>query len=139
MTDWNSMTTGLGIVALIILYFTLRKPMAFEKVAERNRTAFTVTGDPKEVLDAAIAFARQSRYRLASVDEAERTIVLEEGISLFNFGALFKVAIKAEAAGQSTVHVATVGRGFQWGPAFQRSKRAFLAALQAALVAHQAK
>jgi hypothetical protein len=135
MVDWVSMTIGLAIGALFVLYFTFRKPMAFEAVSERNRTAFNASGDPKEILDAVVGFARHSKYKLGAVDEANQTVVLEDGISLFNYGGLFQVAIRAAAPGQSTIHVATVGRGFQWGPAFQRSKRAFLEALQGAIAA----
>ncbi|MET0278172.1 MAG: hypothetical protein ABW198_07565 [Pseudorhodoplanes sp.] len=133
MVDWVSMTIGLLIGAVFVLYFTIRKPMAFAAVSERNRTSFEVSGEPRDILDAVIAFARHSRYKLGAVDEASQTVVLEDGISLFNYGALFQVAISAAAPGQSTIQVATVGRGFQWGPAFQRSKRAFLEALQGAI------
>lgn len=135
MIDWVSITVGLGTAALYILYFTFRKPMAFDAVAEHNRTTFSASGDPRDILAAVIEFARHSRYKLRAVDEAGHSVVLDDGISLFNYGALFQVVVKSEASGQSTIHVATVGRGFQWGPAFQRSKRKFLEALQGALAA----
>lgn len=137
MIDWVSVTIGLSIGALFVLYFTFRKPMAFDAVSEANRATFTASGEPKDVLDAVIAFARHSKYSLGPVDEAGRTVVLEERLSFFNYGALFQVGVRPLDPGQSTVHVATVGRGYQWGPAFQRSKRLFLEGLQAALAARQ--
>jgi hypothetical protein len=135
MIDWVSVTIGLAIGAVFVLYFTFRKPMAFDAVSDANRATFIASGEPNDVLDAVIDFARHSKYRLGPVDEAGRTVVLEERLSFFNYGALFQVAIVPLEPGRSTIHVATVGRGYQWGPAFQRSKRRFLEALQAALAA----
>ena len=107
--------------------------MSFEAVAPRNRVTMTTNGDPKDVLNAVLALAKNSKYTLGQRYEANNTVVLEEGLSFFNFGSLFQVEVRPDGGGQSAVHVAIVGKGYQWGPAFQRSKRLFLEALQTAV------
>jgi hypothetical protein len=138
MQHWISATIGLAIGVLIVLHFIRRKPMGFEVVAPRNRVTMTANSDPKDVLNAVIALPKGSIYTLASRDDANNTVVLEEGFSLFNYGSLFQVEVKPDGPGRSAVHVAVVGKGYQWGPAFQRSKRLFLEALQKAVESKQA-
>lgn len=133
MQHWISATIGLAIGVLIILYFARRKPMGFESVAPRNRATMMANGDPNDVLNAVMALARNSKYTLGRRDDASNTVVLQEGFSLFNYGSLFQVEVKPDGPGRSSIHVAVVGKGYQWGPAFQRSKRLFLEALQKAV------
>lgn len=133
MQHWISATIGLAIGVLIVLYFIRKKPMSFEAVAPRNRVTMTANGDPKNVLNAVIALSNSSKYTPGPRDDANNTVVLEEGFSLFNYGSLFQVEVKPDGPDKSAVHVAVVGKGYQWGPAFQRSKRLFLEALQKAI------
>ena len=133
MQHWVSATIGLAIGALMVLYFVRRKPISFDAVAPRNRVTIIADGDPKDVLDAVLALTRKSQYTLGQRDDANHTLVLQEGFSFFNYGSLFQVEVKPGGLDKSSVHVAVVGRGYQWGPAFQRSKRLFLEALQKAI------
>ena len=133
MQHWILATIGLAIGALMVLYFVRRKPISFDAVAPGNRVTFSADGDPKDILAAVLAVTRNSTYRLGQRDDATHTIVLQEGLSFFNFGSQFQVVVKPDGPGKSAVHVAVVGRGYQWGPAFQRSKRLFLEALQKAI------
>ena len=135
MQHWISATIGLAIGVLIILYFARRKPMGFESVAPRNRATMMADGDPGDVLNAVAGLARNSKYSLGLRDDANNTVMLQEAISFFNFGSLFQVEVAPNGPGKSLVHVAVVGKGYQWGPAFQRSKRLFLEALQKAVEA----
>lgn len=133
MQHWISATIGLAIGVLVVLYFIRRKPMGFESVAPRNRVTMMANGDPKDILNAVLALARNSKYTLGRRDDATNTVVLQEGFSFFNYGSLFQVEVTPDGPGKSFVHVAVVGKGYQWGPAFQRSKRLFLEALQKAV------
>lgn len=133
MQQWVSATIGLAIGALMVLYFFRRKPTGFEFVAPRNRATIVANGDPNDVLNAVLALAKNPKYTLGRRDDVNNTVVLQEGFSFFNFGNLFQVEVKPVGQGKSSVHVAVVGKGYQWGPAFQRSKRLFIEALQKAI------
>ncbi|ARQ00401.1 hypothetical protein [Pseudorhodoplanes sinuspersici] len=133
MQYWISATIGLAIAALLLLYFVRRKPISFDAVAPRNRVAMIANGDPNDVLNAVCALARNSEYTLGVRDDANKRIVLQEGFSFFNYGSLFQIVVMPDGPDKSSVHVAIVGKGYQWGPAFQRSKRNFLKALQKAI------
>lgn len=133
MEHWISATIGLAIGAMMVLYLARRKPLAFEKVPPRNRVTIMANGDPKDVLDAVVSLARTSKYTLTSRDDARSTVVLQEPFSFVNYGSLFQVEVKPDGPDKSEVHITVVGKGYQWGPAFQRSKRQFLAALQKAI------
>lgn len=133
MERWISATIGLGIGAMMVLYFVYRKPMAFASVAAQNRITLVANGTPKDVLDAVVGLSRSSRYTLGKRDDASGTVVLQEPLSFFNYGCLFQVEVKPDGADKSVVHVAITGKSYQWGPAFRRSKRQFLEALQMAI------
>jgi len=133
MEYWISATIGLAIGALMVLYLARRKPLTFAKVAPRNRVTIRANGDPKDVLDAIVGLARTSKYILASRYGTTNTVVLQEPFSLIRYGSLFQVEVKPDGPDKSEVHITIVGKGYQWGPAFQRSKRQFLAALQKAM------
>lgn len=133
MQQWISATIGLAIGVLVFLYFVRRKPMSFDRVAARNRVTIIADGEPKDVFDAVAAMSSTSIYTLGPRDDDNNTIVLQESISLFNYGSLFQIVVTPDAPGKSVLHVAIVGKGYQWGPAFQRSKRKFIEALQKAV------
>ena len=133
MEHWISATIGLAIGALMVLYLARRKPLAFDKVAPRNRVTIMAHGDPKHVLNAIVALTRTSKYMIGSRDDANGTVILQEPFSVIPYGSLFRVEVKPDGPDKSEIHVAVVGKRYQWGPAFQRSKRQFLAALQKAI------
>jgi|GEM_PF-7118116 len=133
MQQWISATIGLAIGVLALLYFVRRKPISFDAVAPRNRVTMIAQGDPKDILDAIAAIPNNSIYTLGPHDDANNTIVIQESFSIFNYGSLFQIAVKPAAPGKSVLHIAVVGKGYQWGPAFQRSKRNFLQTLQKAV------
>jgi hypothetical protein len=133
MQQWISATIGLAVAVLVLLYFFRRKPIGFDAVAPYNRATMMADGDPKDVLNAVVALARNSKYSLGRRDDANNRVVFQEALSFFNYGSLFQVEVTPERPGKSVVHVAVVGKGYQWGPAFQRSKRLFLEALQRAI------
>ncbi len=134
MQQWIWATIGLAVGVLVVLYLLRRKPMSFDAVAPRNRATMLAAGEPTDVLEAVAAMAnKKSIYALGPRDDATLTIVLQEGFSLFNYGSLFQIAVKPDAPGKSILHIAVVGKRYQWGPAFQRSKRKFIAALQKAV------
>ena len=135
MQQWISATIGLVIAVLVLLYFLRRKPIGFDAVAPHNRATMAADGDQKDVLNAVAALAMNSKYSLGRRDDANNRVVFQEAISFFNFGSLFQVEVAPNGPGKSLVHVAVVGKGYQWGPAFQRSKRLFLEALQKAIEA----
>ncbi len=133
MERWISATIGLGIGAMMVLYFVYRKPVGFASVAAQNRVTLVANGEPKDVLDAVSGLSRHSKYTLGKRDDASGTVVLQEPLSFFNYGCLFQVEVKPDGAEKSEIHVAIIGKGYQWGPAFKRSRRQFLEALQKAV------
>ena len=133
MQLWISATIGLAIGVLVLLYVIRRKPMSFEAVAPRNRVTMAAAGDPKDVFAAVAAMPGKSIYTLGPRDDANNIVVLQESISMFDYGSLFQVAVRPADDGNSVLHIAVVGKGYQWGPAFQRSKRNFVRALEKAV------
>lgn len=133
MQQWIFATIGLAIGVLVLLYLVRRKPMSFDAVAPRNRATIIASGDPKDILASIAAMPSKSIYTLGSRDDANNTLVLQEGFSWFNYGSLFQIEVQPEAPGTAMIRIAVVGKGYQWGPAFQRSKRNFIEALRTAV------